>query len=372
MSGPILSPLLPLLGLLILFAVIRRFSMAPGASPTASGAIVMAGGIAILDALQRVPLPIASITRWAALSLFAIAAFIAWSDAGAWMRGTFHWHTDVPGDRFGIGTWVAGGSLLAETVLLAFPGWRTVAIVLAVLSLLVWLWFLTVIARAFREIVPSPARHHVTGYILLSTVATQAVAIVAPALFPGEVPRPLLAVPVILGYLLYVLGASLVAQRYRPDHSWSLADDWDTSNCILHGAMSISGLAGIVTGVLPSPWIDATWLWVAAVFLMIEGIELARARSRVRRYGWRKGLLTYHVSQWARNFTFGMFYAFTLHLPPAARYAIPLIAMLRTPIVGYGQYLVLGLLLFETALFIRTNMRWPAGGIAGALYRGWW
>ena len=121
--------------------------------------------------------------------------------------------------------------------------------------------------------------------------------------------------------------------------------------------MSISGLAGILTGVISGPWIVATWLWAAGMFLLVEGIEVARARLRVRLYGWREGLFTYHVSQWARNFTFGMFYAFTLHLSLATRDAFPWIAMLRAPIVSYGQYVVLGLLLLETGVFVRANMR---------------
>ncbi len=350
-------PLLQLLCLFILAVLIRQLTMAPGSSPAASGAIVMAGGIVTLDALQQVSLPVGAITRLATLILLVIGAFIAGSYVAVWMRGMFHRYTDVPVDSFAIGTWVAGASVLAQTVLLAFPGWREIALGLGLLASLLWVSYLWVAARALRAILPKPVAHHVTGRILLLTVATQSVAILMVALFPEEIAHGVFAGLIVLGYLFYALGIALVAERYHPRRVWSLADDWDTTNCILHGAMSISGLAGILTGVLSVGWIDATWLWVAGVFLLVEGIELARAQARVVLYGWREGLLTYHVTQWARVFTFGMFYAFTLHLPVAARHALPLIAALRTPIVTYGHFVVLGLFVLEAALFARANMR---------------
>jgi hypothetical protein len=65
-------------------------------------------------------------------------------------------------------------------------------------------------------------------------------------------------------------------------------------------------------------------------------------------------VLTYHVSQWARNFTFGMFYAFTLALYTAgagARPPHPVLA-LQQVILRYGQYAVLSLLVIESALLL--------------------
>ena len=44
----------------------------------------------------------------------------------------------------------------------------------------------------------------------------------------------------------------------------------------------------------------------------VESLEMVRAATRVQKLGWKKGIFTYHISQWSRNFTFGMFYAFTM------------------------------------------------------------
>jgi hypothetical protein len=131
-----------------------------------------------------------------------------------------------------------------------------------------------------------------------------------------------------------------------------LADDWDTTNCIGHGAMAISGLAALVSGTIPVPWIVLAWLWVAGMFVLVESIEIARLVVRVQAYGWRKGVLTYNVSQWARNFTFGMFYAFTLSLATTDGDAAHWLTDLWALILHYGQYGVLALLSIEIALFL--------------------
>jgi hypothetical protein len=58
-------------------------------------------------------------------------------------------------------------------------------------------------------------------------------------------------------------------------------------------------------------------IWAAALilFLVVEAIEILRAVQRVRTFGWKAGLFSYSVSQWSRNFTFGMFVAFSMYLP---------------------------------------------------------
>src|SRR5699024_12864366 len=54
-------------------------------------------------------------------------------------------------------------------------------------------------------------------------------------------------------------------------------------------------------------------VWGVSVifFLFIEGMECVRAWKRYKRYHLSHGLFSYHVTQWSRNFTFGMFFAFT-------------------------------------------------------------
>jgi hypothetical protein len=71
-------------------------------------------------------------------------------------------------------------------------------------------------------------------------------------------------------------------------------------------------------------------------------------------------VFSYTASQWARNFTFGMFYAFTLRLHNSLGLAggggSEWLVAVQSFIVGYGQYVVLLLLLVELALYAARNI----------------
>src|SRR3546814_8792421 len=110
--------------------------------------------------------------------------------------------------------------------------------------------------------------------------------------------RPAATALVALGYVLYAIGAALVLRRYLRQPGWRLAEDWENPNCILHGAMSITGLAAVMSGVVPFAVCYATWLYAGGMFLLVETVELARLVERRRLYGWRRAIGPYHVSQW--------------------------------------------------------------------------
>jgi hypothetical protein len=332
----------------------NRFFARLAAAPTASGGIVMAIGIAAIAALPNARPSSALLQQALGLFLIALWAFLAAAYAAAWREGGFARHTSPPVGRFAIGTWVAATAVLCRLVTLRFPEWRWLSALLANIALLLWLWFLPAMLSGFRAIAAGAARVKATGIVLLSTVSTQSLAIVLLSLFrEGRLVFALVLALVVLGYGLYGLAASLVVERYWRDKGWRLADDWDNSNCILHGAMSISGLAAVLGGVFPPIVPLVTWIYAAIAFLLVEAIEVARLSQRLHLYGLFRGVLAYDVSQWSRNFTFGMFYAFTLafmrHLPQAA---VPsLVRYAQAAVAGFGQYVVLALLAAEIAIF---------------------
>jgi hypothetical protein len=135
-----------------------------------------------------------------------------------------------------------------------------------------------------------------------------------------------------------------------------LADDWDNTNCIIHGAMAITGNAAVRSGVLPTGLVIGIWVWTAVMFVLVEGIEIGRLVVRVREYGWGRGIFSYNVSQWARNFTFGMFYIFTLllqsHLGSAPEAGAPWLVAIQNGIMAGGQYVVLFFLAVEVGIFL--------------------
>jgi hypothetical protein len=84
---------------------------------------------------------------------------------------------------------------------------------------------------------------------------------------------------------------------------------------------------------------------------VVEVLEVVRAFIRVRSYGWQEGLSVYSPTQWSRNFTYGMFYAFTLQFQRSPAAPDSWATGLQEAILGYGHYVVLALLLAEIALF---------------------
>lgn len=362
------SPLIRLVLLAVLSILVRRLLLSRANATTASGAAVMAIGIFQLAALRQLAAP-ALLTQLLALELLIVWAGLAVAYGRAIVTGVSFLSRDDPAERFAVGTWVAATAVLGEVVVRTLPEWRLPGVMLAALALLLWLWFLAIATPAFWKTVTGRAAAKVTGAILLFTVSTQSLVLVSFAAFPGRAPPRLAAGFICLGGLWYVAGMAAVVRWYLQARRPWLIDGWENTNCIIHGAMSITGLAIVTSGALPLSWAVAAWIWVAAMFVVVEGIELARAAARVRALGWSRGLFTYQVSQWARNFTFGMFYAFTLQLQRHTEtgFATSRLAM---AVVGVGQYVVLALLVVELCLFLPANGGSPLRLSGGGVERG--
>ncbi len=332
----------------------RFFDLTP---PAAIGAPVMALGIFAAAALQRLPGGAAA-TGFVAVGAVVIWLAIAVALVRSISRRGASFYTAPVLAGFGLGTWVAASAVVARMVMLAAPafGWAARGFFLA--SAALWLWFLPLALRNFARLAVS-APGQPSGVILLATVATQAVALMALRLFADMGAVHWIATALIaFGILCYAIGLALILRRYSGER-WRLADDWDNSNCILHGALSITGLAAVISGNFAAAALLAFWLTVVAVFIVVESIELLRLRLRVKALGWRAGLFVYDISQWARNFTFGMFYAFTLafaeRVPKLPAHS--LVESLRSAILAGGQYVVLLLLLAETAVMLWSARR---------------
>lgn len=56
------------------------------------------------------------------------------------------------------------------------------------------------------------------------------------------------------------------------------------------------------------------WFIAFSLFIFVEFLEILRGISRIKMYGIVEGIFNYHISQWSRNFTFGMLYYFTFNL----------------------------------------------------------
>ena len=361
-TGSISTPLeLPrAMMLAVLFLVIRRLFMKKIPSPTGSGAIVMAIGIFINGAIVHFSIFNNEITRSLAVILFILVLFIAGSYvADAVQRKTFRMHFANPVASFAAGTWIAGASVCGIALSQRLPDWKPFVQVLVIGNIGLWLFFVYRAVRNFFQLFRTESGRKVHGVLLLSTVSTQSLVIVWKAAF-GESPAYRLVAPwvIVLGVMFYFASFYLIVRRYVGEGAnIDLDESWFNTNCILHGAMSITGLASAVCGVVPANLILQIWLWAIAWFVIVEGVEIARAVKRTRRRGFTDGLLIYDPTQWSRNFTFGMLYAFTMNFDlsknaAAASFLLPL----REAVLRYFAWVVLLLLLLEIFVFFRDRL----------------
>lgn len=284
--------------------------------PTASGAFIMASDILVNVFLKQKS--ISHVTVEVTISILsAILIGFALSFIQEAKNGRIYSrHLSDPIASFAAGTWVAAISVTIITISRWLPELHRIAILFYGMNVFLWLGFMILASRNFFLLWSNEEkRNHVNGVIFLSCVATQSMALATTTLFGNHLTLPVLGFLVTIGGVFYLLSFSLIILRLIKLNWGNLAEEWTNTNCIIHGALSITGLAGILTGTLSVKETGFLWLFTAFLFVLVEGIELARVCQRIKRLGWKKGLLVYHCSQWARNFTCGMFMAFTLNLP---------------------------------------------------------
>ncbi|WP_148361276.1 TDT family transporter [Bacillus timonensis] len=259
-------------------------------------------------------------------------------------------HIKNPVNRFGIGTWVAASSICG-ILLYIFNDWFVPAMVISIVNFGLWLFYIVISVFAFYEIHKNDAYHKVHGILLLTTVSTQSMILLINTIYPN-VPIYLNTCLLLIGFLFYATGVYFIGKRYIRK-SWSIQDDWNNTNCILHGALSISGIACIVSGTVNSTVIAILWILVLVIYLIVEMIEVIRLYTRIKHLGIKKGILIYDVTQWSRIFTFAMFDTFTFRLQTD----IAVISHIRHFVLSFGIWVILTLIVIEVLLSMRHMLR---------------
>lgn len=343
----------------LLFAagfLILRFLLGREPFSTPSGAIVMASGIFIYASMAHFPW-LVPFGRFLAAVLFVFWVILMVSFICSIFQGEFYdRHLKHPINVFAIGTWVAGTSVLGDVFSAYFTDWELFLTILAILNFWLWIGYIIYCAYVFRWLLKKPYMNRVHGMILLPTVSLQSLVILFHNVFGQSVPEQLNRMTIIVGILFYICGLIVMIRRFSHPDRWGLLNDWLPANCILHGAMSITGLAAVATGAIPARWIFWIWIWVFGWFVIVECVECVRLILRVKDYGIVKGFGEYHPTQWSRIFTFGMLFAFT------NTYALPAgsgLSMIRELILNAGPWAVLILLVNEILLFLKAKMKQP-------------
>jgi len=322
---------------------------------TATGAIVMSLGIFLNGAVMDFPLLDRNLRLWA-IVLVSLWIWIAANHIKpAFSREFWAVHAQDMLQSFAIGTWVAGTSVCLITLLKLWSHWGMTSSLFLAFDFVLWLLFQIICLRNFLAIMRTSLKWKVDGTILLSTVSTQSLVVLIFTQHVWHVPTGISSGLLLFGGVSYFLCFCLIGARYlREVSKVILSEDWANTNCILHGAMSITGLACAVSGVVGGRLLFAIWLWSLSWFILVELLEIVRAVIRIHRLGWSKAVGTYHVSQWSRIFTFGMFYAFTMNFNPdfISKWK-PVFVSVQVGILKYGAWIVLFLIITEVLLMLK-------------------
>jgi hypothetical protein len=320
----------------VLFIILKKINI-----HTAAMAAVMAFGIVTQGVLLNffgMPFFLGSFGK--ILSIADLALWLAFlvSIGMTIFKGEFKMlHYANPINRFGIGTWVAGTSICGIIFYRQF-GAGAEAQALAILNAGLWVFYIWISLLGFKELRTSSFGRQAHGVLLLTTVSTQSLVLLFNTVF-HEVPAVLNAALVFTGLLFYFISAWFILKRYAV-RGWNIAKDWNNTNCILHGALSISGLAIYKSGFADGSAVMWFWLAVFLVFLIVEAFELIRLGLRIRLYGLKEAIFTYDVTQWSRIFTFAMFFTFTFFIE----------SPLQAFILNTGIWIILLLLAVEVYL----------------------
>lgn len=345
-----------LIVLLILVALVYRVVARRGYALTNSLSLVMAIGIFASFAFTHLPGYSLLINKLMTIGLLTIWLVIMWSHVRSIFKRQFHrLYYKLLLNRFAMGTWVAGTAVLADLSARTLPDMTWMSRSLALTALALYIPYIVIAILGYIELWRHPLKQRAVGVILLAAVATQATYIALHMAFVNNTTiqtiEPALST---LGVLLICSGLVLIALHYRKMKIYNFAVQWHDTNCIIHGAVSITGLALVMAGGYNTTTLLWVWYIAFVLFVVVEAIEVIRAIQRVGRYGLGKGILLYDTAQWSRNFTYGMLYAFSLELSLRLADQIGNYPQLQLA-VRYGQYVVLAMLLVEIVLFVSSK-----------------
>jgi len=331
---------------ILLLAIIVNLKIDRFNISTVAGAPIMAIGIMLKGVFTGVSMPMVhEILFYCIISIFYWVIIHYTFDL---LQGEFFSsHIKNPISSFSIGTWIAATSII--TILLSDQEFLVTSHILLYINLFLWLLYIALIVRnylfIFRKI--SSFMEDIHGGLLLPCVATQSIVISGYHSHGVTFPQLYANILLVLGILFYLLNLGLIVFRYYSHPSGDLTNSWKNTNCIIHGAMSITGVSIITSHIESSNLIEFIWMTSFTLFLIIETIEVIRAIQRINQFGWKEGLLIYSPTQWARIFTFGMFLFFTKKLP-INDYS--LIESIQNPVLFLLPIIIVSLVLIEIYL----------------------
>jgi hypothetical protein len=338
---------------LVSYQLRQRYLRGTYSTTSAAGA-VMALGAFLLYVMPYLPADLAIFKPYLTMELLIIWLFIAESYVHCYMHKHFYIHTRHLLSRINIGTWVVSTAILSLLWLKSFHDLNEVALLLGLVAVMVWIEYMRMMLGDLNTLARNPVGLKLNGSIFLITISTQLIAILLSTILGDWLPMPILVLLIITGYFYYGICLILSVRFYLQTHLKHVVLEWAHTNSMLHGALSISGIACMRAGVLPSGLVISTWIAALTLFIIVESTAFLRLIWNTQQKGWQAALWRYDISQWSRSFTYALFYAFTIaieRIQPLAWKPMTFI------IIGYGKYLVLAFLVIETVLFFHAKSK---------------
>ncbi|WPP43422.1 hypothetical protein SK066_10990 [Paenibacillus hunanensis] len=337
--------------------------IAPGkkwpAAPTAAGSMVMALGIYMQGVWTYASgqAPQSFLSRVLILGIVLVWLYLLASYVTSIRLATFYRdHLADPVQRFAVGTWVAGTATLLINLYSSFQiAWLQESIhIMATLNIALWLFYICYAIMGWYRLMIDTSSARVDGTVLLPAVATQSLVLLCHQVFALSLGKGFTRSFIIVGLVCYAIGISIMIWRYYRSTTWNI-EAWKITNCIVYGALAISGAAISLTEAWSGQVAYMLWWIVLLLVIFIESVEAAYAIKRIRQHGWRHGVGRYHTAQWTRLFTLGMFYFLTLHtIAPAANPSFTQI--LHHIVLVVGAWGITLLLIVELGLWLYTSM----------------
>lgn len=280
---------------------LRKGLVASPGMVMALGIFLKFSGVFLLEKVLNEPLLSYSLTALAIL-LGAWAAYLAYLLIDqAFKNRKVVWDYTVA--HFAIGTWVAGINVWSTVIA---PISHETAMAANAVGWALWVLYMIWL---MKMVFHTEQRMKVHGVIFLTTVATQSVVVSTSVIYPdaSQLLRVLLALN-IFGVVLYCIHFYMIwimnGVKYQ-------LENWVPPNNITHGALSITILATELIAInnpdVPylKTAISITWIIAACLFLIVFLIELSKLLKTPT------AILTFQMPNYARNFTYGMFFACT-------------------------------------------------------------
>ncbi|MFS0880152.1 hypothetical protein [Metabacillus niabensis] len=313
-----------------------------------SGSIVMAIGIFLIGAIQQFSFLNQHLSTVLTFSLLCFWFMLVLTFfLSVWREAYRQYLTKHPITFFGVGTWIASTSVIVNLFVLRFPSSLLAIKGLLILNLVLWSFFIVFCMKQLKTIIKNGHIFETHGAILLSTVSTQSIAILMINTDSPFSHTSLIDGFILIGIMFYIISIILLIMRFSI--KFRNIHEWKNTDCIIHGAVSITGLSMTLSGHFSSFSLSMIWYAAFSLFVFVEFIEVIRGVKRIKDYGLKKGIFTYHVSQWSRNFTFGMFYLFTLRL--LENYSTENTLLFQKLVLYPLGWIVLLLLLIQISIF---------------------